>query len=50
MNSCLQTKLYECPKCGASYVHDRANFHACFLCSMRNQPAAVNLKLVKGAA
>ena len=49
MNHWLQTKLYDCPRCDASYVHDRAYHHALFLCLHRegaqqrnHQPSAIN--------
>jgi transcription initiation factor IIE alpha subunit len=36
MNLWKQTKLYTCPKCGASYVHDRAYAHQLFQCPKRD--------------
>jgi transcription initiation factor IIE alpha subunit len=35
MNRWLQKKLYACPKCGASYVHDKAYRHSLFECPKR---------------
>jgi hypothetical protein len=32
VNHWLQTKRYECPDCGATYLHDKAYRHACFDC------------------
>ena len=35
MNHWQQTKTYQCPKCGATYLHDRAYPHDCFRCPAR---------------
>lgn len=35
MNRWLQTKLYECPRCRAQYVHDKGYQHELFLCLKR---------------
>jgi hypothetical protein len=35
MNHWLQTKLYGCQKCPASYRHDEAYMHSLFLCPNR---------------
>lgn len=37
MNRWLQTRLYTCPKCGMSYVHDKGYRHALFECPKRDQ-------------
>lgn len=37
MNRWLQKKLFACPKCGASYLHDKAYQHALFLCLNREK-------------
>ncbi len=36
MNRWLQTKQYECPQCGARYLHDKAYRHSCFECPKRH--------------
>ena len=45
MNRWLQSKIYECPQCQASYRHDEAYFHALFAClnrgGSRKESAAV---------
>lgn len=35
MNLWLQTKQYECPACGVTYLHDKAYRHASFDCPKR---------------
>jgi|CXWL01.1.fsa_nt_gi hypothetical protein len=35
MNPWLQTKRYECPACGVTYLHDKSYRHASFECSRR---------------
>jgi predicted RNA-binding Zn-ribbon protein involved in translation (DUF1610 family) len=44
MNRWLQTKRYQCPSCGAIYLHDRAHHHAVFECP--NRPTMVTRRLV----
>ena len=46
MNRWLQTRLFECPKCGASYTHDQAYFHDLFQCLKRNMPGPVTQRRV----
>lgn len=41
MNRWLQTKEYECPQCGAIYLHDKAYRHACFECPARRRPVSL---------
>jgi len=41
MNNWLQTKLYVCVRCGASYLHDRAYQHDLFRCPKRDKPRVV---------
>ena len=41
MNRWLQTRLYECPRCEASYLHDKAYVHDLFVCPNRVQTAGV---------
>lgn len=39
MNRWLQSKIYQCPLCGAEYLHDKAHGHAVFFCRERtNHP------------
>ena len=38
MNHWLQKKRYACPRCGATYLHDKGYMHAVFLCPKR-EPA-----------
>lgn len=38
MNHWLQRKLFQCLKCGATYVHDRGYAHQLFLCPKQKQP------------
>lgn len=35
MNRWLQSRVYECTHCEATYVHDRAYHHDLFLCFKR---------------
>jgi len=35
MNHWLQAKLYECPRCRATYLHDKAYHHDLFQCVRR---------------
>jgi ribosomal protein L37AE/L43A len=35
MNKWQQRKKYQCPSCEATYLHDRAYFHALFRCPGR---------------
>ena len=35
MNRWLQTWMFECPQCGATYLHDRGTQHACYQCPAR---------------
>ena len=37
MNHWMQTKLYECPKCEAKYVHDKGYSHQLFKCPSRER-------------
>jgi len=48
MNPWLQTKRYECPDCGATYLHDKAYRHAAFECPARHEP--VKSTTVQGVA
>ncbi len=36
MNHWLQSKIYECPKCEAKYLHDKGYMHEVFTCQKRN--------------
>ena len=40
MNQWLQRKLYRCPACGLTYVHDRAFYHASYDCPGRQPTSA----------
>ncbi len=40
----LLRKQYRCPRCGASYVHDRAHHHDLFLCPLRPLTSAQELQ------
>ena len=31
----LNVKLYKCPKCGATYTHDKSVNHAVYFCTKR---------------
>ncbi|MFO0699742.1 MAG: hypothetical protein U0236_10970 [Nitrospira sp.] len=44
MKTWLQTKAYRCPRCGASYLHDKSYEHHGFLCPFR--PSAVKERLL----
>jgi hypothetical protein len=44
MNRWLQTRLFTCPKCRASYLHDKAYFHALFVCLRRDPPTRVPIR------
>ncbi|QPD04923.1 MAG: hypothetical protein Nkreftii_002697 [Candidatus Nitrospira kreftii] len=39
MNLWRQTKRYQCPACGAVYLHDQAYVHAAFKCVYRARSA-----------
>ncbi len=41
MNRWLQTKIFTCPKCSATYTHDRAYRHSLFACPKLNKPVVV---------
>ena len=50
MNRWLQSKIYECPQCPASYRHDEAYFHALFGCQNRvsKQTSSAAMPLLTG--
>ena len=35
----MQTKIYQCPACQATYVHDKAYMHELFVCPNRKSLA-----------
>jgi DNA-directed RNA polymerase subunit RPC12/RpoP len=39
MNRWLQTKTYQCARCGGKFLHDKMYFHALFACVKRERAA-----------
>ncbi len=54
MNHWLQEKRYQCPQCGATYLHDKAYRHASYTCPVRTVkrvgPAKMTAERVSGVA
>jgi transcription initiation factor IIE alpha subunit len=47
MNRWLQTRVFTCPRCQETYMHDRAYRHQLFQCAKRNQPPRIDRHAVQ---